>query len=71
MRMKHMRFFNRHSVAGIILPPAPGVETPGYLRLPLRGTIAALSAAKRLGDGSRGFQPTVENPIIPTSRSDV
>ena len=71
MRIKHMRSFNRHSVAGIISPPVPGVETPGYLRLPLRGKIGAFSAAERLGDGSRGFQPTVEDPKISTSRSDV
>ena len=69
--MKHMRPFNRHSVAGIIFSPVPGVETPGYLRLPLCGNIGAFFAAERLGDGSRGFQPTVEYPIISTSRSDV
>ena len=63
--MKHGRLFNRHSVAGIISPPVPGVETPGYLRLPLRGIFDASSAAERLGDGSRGFQPAVENPQLP------
>jgi len=69
--MKYCLSFNRHSVAGIIFPPIPGVETPGYLRPPLRGKIGAFSAAERLGDGSRGFQPTVDNPTIATSRSDV
>jgi len=69
--MKHCHSFNRHSVAGIIFPPIPGVETPGYLRLPLCGKARMFSAAERLGDGSRGFQPTVKNSIISTSRSDV
>ncbi len=68
--MNASRSFNRHSVAGIIVSSVPGVETPGYHRLPLRGKIGRLSAAERLGGGSRGFQPTVKDSTKSTSRSD-
>ena len=65
MRMKHMRSFNRHSVAGIIAPPIPGVETPGYPRLPLCGNIGAFFAAERLVDVTWHGSPIGLRPYPP------
>jgi len=69
--MKNWHSFNRRSAAGIQFLPVPGVETPGYLRLSLRGNARMFSAVERLDDGRRGVQPTVEIPTISMSRSDV
>ena len=64
-QMDCRRSFNRHSVAGILFPPFPGVETPGYLRLPLRGKNARLPSRSDRLKVAVGFNPREAFPCLP------